>query len=218
LIQVRRHYNNGPISGFFATARVLWWIILFFLSEDRSVGYHAFRQFLFSSVTISMIESIALLDRNGCFVWVDEHAPWGFCRDIIMGTPAWKWVSSDNVEAVKTAYSRCLILNEPQQFQAEVSIDGRSVDMQVWLRSTEIDQAKIIATSTRLPTRVKMLTESEKEILKRLGEGMSPKKIAEVLDLSRATVDTHRRNIMQKLRIDDAHSLQAFAVRKMKLW
>jgi DNA-binding CsgD family transcriptional regulator len=47
---------------------------------------------------------------------------------------------------------------------------------------------------------------------------MSPKKIAEVLDLSRATVDTHRRNIMQKLRIDDAHSLQAFAVRKMKLW
>ena len=63
-----------------------------------------------------------------------------------------------------------------------------------------------------------LLTESEKEILKRLGEGMSPKKIAEVLDLSRATVDTHRRNIMQKLRIDDAHSLQAFAVRKMKLW
>jgi DNA-binding CsgD family transcriptional regulator len=189
-----------------------------FLRENRCVDYHAFRHFLLPSVTISMIESIALLDRNGCFVWVDEHAPWGFCRDLIMGTPAWKWVSSDNVEAVKTAYSRCLILNEPQQFQAEVSIDGRSVDMQVWLRSTEIDQAKIIATSTRLPTRVKTLTESEKEILKRLGEGMSPKKIAEVLDLSRATVDTHRRNIMQKLRIDDAHSLQAFAVRKMKLW
>ena len=165
-----------------------------------------------------MIESIALLDRNGCFVWVDEHAPWGFCRDLIMGTPAWKWVSSENVEAVKTAYTRCLILNEPQQFQAEVSIDGRSVDMQVWLRATEIDQAKIIATGTRLPTRVKTLTESEREILKRLGEGMSPKRIAEELDLSRATVDTHRRNIMQKLRIDDAHSLQAFAVRKQKLW
>ena len=139
-----------------------------FLRENHGVGYHAFHQFLLPNVTISMIESIALLDRNGCFVWVDEHAPWGFCRDLIMGTPAWKWVSSENVEAVKTAYSRCLILNEPQQFQAEVSIDGRSVDMQVWLRSTEIDQAKIIATSTRLPTRVKTLTESEKENLKRL--------------------------------------------------
>lgn len=123
-----------------------------------------------------MIESIAILDRNGCFVWCDDHAPWGFRRDLILGTPAWKWVSSENVESVKTAYSRCLILNEPQQFQAEVSIDGRSVDMQVWLRATEIDQAKIIATSTRLPSRMKLLTESEKEILKQLGDGMSPKK------------------------------------------
>jgi len=189
-----------------------------FLRENSRVDYHAFRQVLLSIVTISMIESIALLDRNGCFLWVEEQAPWGFCLDLIMGTPAWKWVSSDNVAAVKTAYSRCLILNEPQQFQAEVSIDGRSVDMQVWLRSTENDEAKIIATGTRLPTRVKTLTGSEREILKHLGEGMSPKRIAEVLDLSRATVDTHRRNIMQKLRIDDAHSLQAFAVRKMKLW
>ena len=38
-----------------------------------------------------------------------------------MGTQPWKWVTSDNVQAVKTAYSRCLILNEPQQFQAEVA-------------------------------------------------------------------------------------------------
>lgn len=188
------------------------------LCQSASADHHAFHHFHVSQITIFMIESIAILDRNGCFVWVDDHAPWGFCQDLILGTPAWKWVSSENVESVKTAYSRCLILNEPQQFQAEVSIDGRSVDMQVWLRATEIDQAKIIATSTRLPSRMKLLTESEKEILRQLGEGMSPKKIAEVLELSRATVDTHRRNIMQKLRIDDAHSLQAFAVRKMKLW
>jgi hypothetical protein len=68
-----------------------------------------------------MIESIALLDRDGRFVWVDDHAPWGLCREAIMGTQPWKWVTIDNVEAVKTAYSRCLILNEPQQFQAEVA-------------------------------------------------------------------------------------------------
>lgn len=83
--------------------------------------YHVICYIGCSGLTISMNESIALLDRDGRFVWVDDHAPWGLCREAIMGTQPWKWVTSDNVEAVKTAYSRCLILNEPQQFQAEVA-------------------------------------------------------------------------------------------------
>ena len=164
------------------------------------------------------MDSIALLDRDGCFVWVDEHAPWGLCRDLVMGTPAWQWVTSDNVEAVKTAYSRCLILNESQKFQAEISIDGRSVDANVWLQPTSIEEAKIIATSIRLPSRVKLLTEAEREILRLTGDGVAPKEMAESLSVSRATVDTHRRNIMKKLRMDSAHQFQAFAVRKRQLW
>ncbi len=122
-----------------------------------------------------MIESIALLDREGRFVWADERAPWGFCLDLILGTPAWNWVTSDNVEAVKTAYSRCLILSEPQQFQAEVSIDGRSVDINVWLKATSLADARIVATSIRLPSRLKTLTASEKEVLKLIGDGLAPK-------------------------------------------
>lgn len=165
-----------------------------------------------------MIESTALLDREGAFVWVDEHAPWGLCKDQIMGTKAWEWVTSDNKEAVKTAYSRCLVLNEAQQFQAEVCIDGRSVDMSVCLKPTTVDQAKIVAISTRLPSRIRTLTESEKEVLKLMGQGVSPKLIAEQLLVARATIDTHRRNIMKKLRIEDAHQLQAFATRKRQLW
>ena len=165
-----------------------------------------------------MIESIALLDRDGRFVWADEHAPWGLCIDTILGTQPWNWVTSDNVEAVKTAYSRCLVLSEPQEFQAEVTIDGRSVDMNVWLRPTSVDEARIVATGTRLPSRVRLLTESEKDVLRLLGEGLAPKEVAERLDLARATIDSHRRNIMQKLRIDDSHQLQAFAVRKRRLW
>lgn len=36
--------------------------------------------------------------------------------------------------------------------------------------------------------------------------------------VARATVDTHCRNMMQKLSIEDAHTLQALAVRKQRLW
>ena len=164
------------------------------------------------------MESLALLNRDGQFVWVDEYAPWGWCRDLVLGTPAWKWVTSDNIEAVKTAYSRCLILEEPQKFDAEVSLDGRSVDLAVWLHPVGLDETRILAKSYRLPSRLKKLTESEKQVLKLTGEGLAPKTIAEQLNVERTTVDTHRRNIMKKLRIDDAHKLQAFAVRRHQLW
>lgn len=165
-----------------------------------------------------VMESIALLDRDGRFVWCDDHAPWGFCRDLIMGTLPWEWVTSNNIETVKTAYSRCIVMREAQKFQAEVTIDGRTVDMEVRLQHTELDAARIVATGIRLPSRMRTLTAAEKEILRLAGEGMAPKAVAEQLDLERSTVDTHRRNIMKKLRIDNAHEFQAFAVRKRQLW
>lgn len=164
------------------------------------------------------MESIALLDRDGRFVWVDDYAPWGLCRELVIGTPAWAWVTSENVEDVKTAYSRCLTLNEPQRFQAEISIDGRSIDAEVWLQPTTLSEAKIIATSVRLPSRVGLLTNAEKSVLKLAGDGLAPKRIADELGVTRATVDSQRRSIMKKLRIDDSHKFQAFAVRKRRLW
>ena len=164
------------------------------------------------------MDSIALLNRDGCFVWVDDYAPWGLCRELIIGTHAWDWVTSDNIESVKTAYSRCLVLSEPQQFQAEISIDGRSIDASVWLQPTDLSEAKIIATSVRLPSRIRLLTDAERTVLRLTGEGVAPKTMAGELNVSRATVDSHRRNIMKKLRIDDSHKLQAFAVRKRMLW
>ena len=164
------------------------------------------------------MESIALLDSEGRFVWCDDHAPWGFCRNLIMGTKAWDWVTSDNIDTVKTAYSRCIVMGEPQRFQAEVTIDNRSVDMDIWLHHAQLDEVRIVATGIRLPSRIRLLTDAEKEVLKLSGEGMAPKAIAEQLEIERSTIDTHRRNIMKKLRIDNAHELQAFAVRKRQLW
>ncbi|MGI9515863.1 MAG: response regulator transcription factor [Pirellulaceae bacterium] len=65
---------------------------------------------------------------------------------------------------------------------------------------------------------MKRLTVTEKQVLRFTGEGLAPKIIAQRMDLERSTVDTHRRNIMRKLRIDDRHQFQAFAVRRRKLW
>ena len=56
------------------------------------------------------------------------------------------------------------------------------------------------------------LTKREKEITKKIAEEMSNQQIANNLNISLRTVETHRRNIMQKLNVKSAVSLVRYAV------
>ena len=58
------------------------------------------------------------------------------------------------------------------------------------------------------------LTPREREVLQLLAEGKATKEIATRLHLSGKTVDTHRRNLMAKLNIDNIAELTKFAVRE----
>jgi len=58
----------------------------------------------------------------------------------------------------------------------------------------------------------KMLTEWERAILSLIGQGLSDAEIAERLNLSPRTVQTHRSNIMNALDIKGTPKLIAFAV------
>jgi two-component system, NarL family, response regulator NreC len=59
-----------------------------------------------------------------------------------------------------------------------------------------------------------LLTEREKEILQLLAEGKSNKDIANMLNLSVNTVETHRTRLMQKLDLHSAAEIVLYAVRK----
>lgn len=59
-----------------------------------------------------------------------------------------------------------------------------------------------------------LLTEREKEILQLLAEGKSNKKVADILNLSTNTVETHRTRIMQKLNLHSSAEIVLYAVRK----
>ena len=164
------------------------------------------------------MESLALLDRTGRFAWIDGHAPWDWSRESILGTPVWEWVVGDNLEPLRTALSRCLVLHEPQRLWAEVSVDGRLADVTLWLTPLGFKDIGVLLRSFRLPAHWKKLTGTERRVLHLAGDGIAPRLIAERMDVERSTIDTHRRNIMRKLRIDDAHQFQAFAVRQRRLW
>ena len=57
------------------------------------------------------------------------------------------------------------------------------------------------------------VTEREIEIIRHVAEGLSNKEIAEKLFLSPHTVNTHRKNIMNKLQVNNTAGLVLFAVR-----
>lgn len=59
-----------------------------------------------------------------------------------------------------------------------------------------------------------ILTPSERHVLQLLAEGMSTKQIGHVLSISSKTADTHRRNLMNKLKLDNVAALTRYAIRE----
>jgi len=68
-------------------------------------------------------------------------------------------------------------------------------------------------SDSSLTTRT-ILTSREREILQLLAEGLSAKEIAAHLNLSIKTIETHRRNIMEKLEIHTIAELTKYAIRE----
>ena len=58
------------------------------------------------------------------------------------------------------------------------------------------------------------LTSKEREIVQLIAEGSTNEKIAEILDMSRRTVEKHRARIMGKLKIDNLAELIKYAIRE----
>ena len=58
------------------------------------------------------------------------------------------------------------------------------------------------------------LTERERQILKLIADGRTNQNIAELLHLSKKTVESHRANIMRKLDLHDVTELVKYALRK----
>lgn len=57
-----------------------------------------------------------------------------------------------------------------------------------------------------------LLSQREKEVLKMICEGLTNEKIAGVLSISVRTVDTHRTNLLTKLKLPNTAALVRFAV------
>jgi len=73
--------------------------------------------------------------------------------------------------------------------------------------------ARVVAGDVLDESPLDALTPRQREVLQRIAEGRSTKEIAFDLGLSPKTVEIHRRQVMERLRIHDVASLVRFALR-----
>jgi len=73
---------------------------------------------------------------------------------------------------------------------------------------------KILADSIFDNNEIPKLTRREKEILSLVAEGITTPQIADKLIISPLTVETHRRNLIQKMGVSNAAQLVKMAIEK----
>jgi DNA-binding NarL/FixJ family response regulator len=74
--------------------------------------------------------------------------------------------------------------------------------------------AELLRGETREPSRGTTLTDREREVLGWLARGLSSKEVAQRLDISVRTVETHRANLMHKLGVKSVALLIQVALRE----
>ena len=79
--------------------------------------------------------------------------------------------------------------------------------------SQEVVQGFLRESQNEEPGPLEGLTKRQREILQLIAEGRSTKEIAQILDVSVKTVETHRMRMMDRLGIHDVPGLVRFAIR-----
>lgn len=77
-----------------------------------------------------------------------------------------------------------------------------------------LDEYRKTLARRGISDRYDSLSEREREVFQLIAEGHSNKSIAAILDLSPATVDTHRSHIMEKLDLHSIAEIVLYAVRR----
>ncbi|MGH9870415.1 MAG: response regulator [Candidatus Polarisedimenticolia bacterium] len=79
--------------------------------------------------------------------------------------------------------------------------------------SQEVVQGFLRESQNEEPGPLEGLTKRQREILQLIAEGRSTKEIAQILDVSVKTIETHRMRMMDRLGIHDVPGLVRFAIR-----
>jgi len=116
------------------------------------------------------------------------------------------------VQAIRAGIAGYLLKNaEPMELELAIrsALDG-DIYMSPGVSKRVIQE---FARNTNFTTTMDLLSPRQREILQLLAEGNSNKEIAKVLNLSIKTVETHRKELMERLDLHDVAGLVRYAIR-----
>jgi RNA polymerase sigma factor (sigma-70 family) len=116
------------------------------------------------------------------------------------------------VQAIRAGIAGYLLKNaEPMELELAIrsALDG-DIYMSPGVSRRVIHE---FARKTNFTTTMDLLSPRQREILQLLAEGNSNKEIATVLNLSVKTVETHRKELMERLGLHDVAGLVRYAIR-----
>jgi DNA-binding NarL/FixJ family response regulator len=116
------------------------------------------------------------------------------------------------VQAIRAGIAGYLLKNaEPMELELAIrSALGGDIYMSPGISRRVVHE---FARKTNFTTTMDLLSPRQREILQLLAEGNSNKEIATVLKLSIKTVETHRKELMERLGLHDVASLVRYAIR-----
>ncbi|MCX6232870.1 MAG: LuxR C-terminal-related transcriptional regulator [Bacteroidetes bacterium] len=117
------------------------------------------------------------------------------------GALQWQW-----------SYSKSTVFSEDNEIPNKLIL-GIAIDLSSDLKTIS-QMEEMVKENAKLKNKLVLesLTKREKEVLQFISKGKKSKEIAQHLNISFHTVDTHRKNISRKLELHSMASLAAFAV------
>ncbi|MCE9554425.1 MAG: helix-turn-helix transcriptional regulator [Planctomycetes bacterium] len=148
---------------------------------------------------------VVLCDWHGRCTWVSlETVP------IRAGAFLWEDFSPESQQKTKERLSRVVTLRESQSLEV-TGKDGRR--FRGWLWPLNSPESAVCLLGIRVPERLELLTDRERECLESLAQGIETRQIAVLLDVSISTVHTHMKRAREKLDLPSVEALIAFSAR-----
>lgn len=148
---------------------------------------------------------VIICDWHGIIRWIsgDGNVP-------KPGDVLWKNASRDSLTEIKLAFSKVVTLQDKQVVEVS-NVKGRY--FRLWMWPLDSSEMAVCILGMAIPKELKLLSRKEREVLDLMAHGLTPKQIADTLDISLSSVHTHLRRSREKLKLDSIDALIGFAAR-----
>lgn len=158
-----------------------------------------------------ILVDITLPDRNGLEFIKDVHAVYPQLAMLVLSMHDEAYYAHRALKAGAKGYiMKNVGHDEYEAALRKVAAGGTWLSEKV---SEQILQAYSAGTLPRQEAGLESLTDREFEIFQLMGEGRGTHEIAEALRISNKTVDVHRMNMRNKLKLEDGSAVTRFAIR-----